>query len=171
MAKVDFSSYGNAAPKQQEPAPELVKHESGMANVTIRVDADSLLQCDGEFIDSLKAGMMFKTQLPIGQHLLEFLSDENPNIKVEKIVEWPESDKNYLVIVNELKAKIAPPMPQMGQQQMPRRNSALDRLNQMAQRNPFATTQIPPMPGAVPPPMPGAVPSMPPTPPFNNDNK
>lgn len=168
---IDFSFLENAAPKQQEPAPELVKHESGMANVTIRVDADSLLQCDGEFIDSLKAGMMFKTQLPIGQHLLEFLSDENPNIKVEKIVEWSESDKNYLVIVNELKAKIAPPMPQMGQQQMPRRNSALDRLNQMAQRNPFATTQVPPMPGAVPPPMPGAVPSMPPTPPFNNDNK
>lgn len=164
MAKVDFSSYGNAAPKQQEPAPELVKHESGMANVTIRVDADSLLQCDGEFIDSLKAGMMFKTQLPIGQHLLEFLSDENPNIKVEKIVEWPESDKNYLVIVNELKAKIAPPIPQMGQQQMPRRNSALDEISQRARRNPFATQQVPP-------PMPGAAPSMPPTPPpFNKNN-
>lgn len=150
---IDFSFLKNAAPKQ--PNSEPVKQESGMANVTIRVDADCFMQCDGEFVDSLKAGMMAKTQLPVGQHLLEFLSDENPNIKVEKIVEWPESDKNYLVIVNELKMKLAPTMPQ--QQQMPRRNSALDRLNLMAQRNPFAATQVPP--------------PMPPTPPsFNNKN-
>lgn len=165
LDKIEFSALIAASmPKE----PEI----TGLANVTIRVDADSLMQCDGEFVDSLKAGMMFKTQLPVGQHLLEFLSDENPNVKVEKIVEWPESDKNYLVIVNEFKAKMPPPMPQMGQQQMPQRNSALDRLNQMAQMNPFATSQVPPLPGAIPPPMPGAAPSMPPTPPpFNNDNK
>lgn len=147
---IDFSFLENAAPQQQEPVP--VKQESGLANVTIRVDADSLLQCDGEFVDSLKAGIMYKTQLPIGQHLLEFLSDENPNIKVEKMVEWPESDKNYLVIVNELKAKIAPPMPQ--QPQMPPQNAFLDQLNQMAQMSLLSgmgMPQTPPMPGNVPP--------------------
>lgn len=167
---IDFSFLENAAPKQQEPEP--VKLESGMANVTIRVDADSLLQCDGEFIDSLKAGMMYKTQLPIGQHLLEFLSDENPNVKVEKIVEWPESDKNYLVIVNDLKAKIAPPMPHVGQPQIPQRNLALDEISQRARRNSVATQQAPPpMSGTVPPPMPGAASSMPPTlPPFSKNN-
>lgn len=159
---IDFSFLENAAPKQQEPEP--VKQESGVANVTLRVDADCFVQCDGEFVNSLKAGAMFKTQLPTGQHLLEFISDENPNVKVEKIVEWPESDKNYLVIVNELKAKLAPPMPQTELPQMPKGNSALDRLNQMAQRNPFATQQTPP-------PMPGSTPGMPPTPPpFDNDN-
>lgn len=159
---MDWGYLDKVAPKQQEPEP--VKQELGMANITIRVDADSLLQCDGEFVDSLKAGLMFKTQLSIGQHLLEFLSDENPNIKVEKIVDWPESDKNYLVIVNELKAKIAPPMPQMGQQQMPQRNSALEEIAQRARRDPFATQQVPP-------PMPGVAPSMPPTPPpFNKNN-
>lgn len=169
---IDFSFLENAAPKQPEPEP--VKQESGMANITIRVDADSLLQCDGEFVDSLKAGMMYKTQLPVGQHLLEFLSDENPNIKVEKIVDWPESDKNYLVIVNELKMKLAPTMPQQTQMQTSAENPFLDQLTQMAQMNPLAgmgMPQMPAMPGAVPP-IPGTAPSMPSTPqPFNNDNK
>ncbi len=138
-----------------------------MANITIRVDADSLLQCDGEFVDSLKAGMMFKTQLPIGQHLLEFFAQENPNVKVEKVVEWPESDKNYLVMVNDLKMKLAPAMPQQPQMQMPPQNAFLDQLTQMAQMNPLASMSVPPMP-----PMPGTAPSMPSTPPpFNNDNK
>lgn len=150
---IDFSFLENAAPKQQEPAPEPVKQESGVANVTIRVDADSFMQCDGEYVDiPLKAGMMAKTQLPIGQHLLVFFAQENPNIKVEKVVEWPESDKNYLVMVNDLKMKLAPAMPQQPQMQMPPQNAFLDQLNQMVQMNPLASMpQMPPMPGSAPP--------------------
>lgn len=150
---IDFSFLENVAPKQQEPEP--VKQESGVANVTIRVDANCFMQCDGEFVDvPLKAGMMAKTQLPIGQHLLEFFAQENPNIKVEKVVEWPESDKNFLVMVNDLKMKLAPAMPQQPQIQTPPSNPFLDQLNQMAQMNPLAgmgMPQTPPMPGSVPP--------------------
>ena len=143
---IDFSFLENVAPKQEPEAKA-----SGMANVTIRVDADCMMQCDGEYVDvPLKAGMMAKTQLPTGQHLLEFLSEENPNIKVEKMVDWPESDKNYLVVVNELKAAIAPPMPQT-QQSAPPQNAFLDQLQQMAQMNPLAGMSMPPMPGSVPP--------------------
>lgn len=144
---IDFSFLENVAPKQEPEAKA-----SGMANVTIRVDADCMMQCDGEYVDvPLKAGMMAKTQLPTGQHLLEFLSEENPNIKVEKMVDWPESDKNYLVVVNELKAAIAPPMPQTQQQSAPPQNAFLDQLQQMAQMNPLAGMSMPPMPGSVPP--------------------
>lgn len=159
---IDFSFLENAAPKQQEPEP--VVQTSGMANISIRVDADCFMQCDGEYVDvPLKAGMMAKTQLPIGQHLLEFISQENPNIKVEKVVEWPESDKNYLVMINELKAQIAPAMPQMQAPQMPPQNAFLNQLNQMAQMNPLAgmgMPQMPPMPGAnmQTPQMPGSIP-------------
>lgn len=139
---IDFSFLENAAPKQPEPEP--VKQESGVANVSIRVDADCMMQCDGEYVDiPLKADMMAKTQLPIGQHLLEFFSKENPNIKVEKIVEFPESDKNYLVMVNELKmmvaASVPPPMPQMPQMpeepqiQTPPENPFLNQLTNMSQ--------------------------------------
>lgn len=142
---LDFSFLEDVAPKQQEPEPVVV---SAVANITIRVDADCMMQCDGEYVDlPLKAGMMAKTQLPIGQHLLEFFSSENPNIKVEKVVDFPESDKNYLVLVNELKAAIAPPMPQNQPSQqpgMPPQNAFLDQLNQMARMNPLANMSMPP---------------------------
>lgn len=144
---IDFSFLENVAPKQPEPQPIIT---SGLANVTLRVDADCFMQCDGEYIDlPLKAGIMIKTQLPIGQHLLEFFSQDYPGVKVEKVVDFPESDKSYLVMVNELKAAIAPPMPQASQQ-VPPSNPFLDQLNRMAQMNPLAgmgTMQAPPMPG------------------------
>lgn len=154
---MDWSSILDNAPVPEEKTPEPVKQVSGLANVTIRVDADCFMQCDGEYIDlPLKAGVMARTQLPVGQHLLEFISQETPNIKVEKVVEWPESDKNYLVMVNELKAMLAPTMPQQPQMQMPPQNAFLDQLNQMAQMNPLAGMNMPPMPGTAPqmPPMP-----------------
>lgn len=100
---VDFSFLQNAAPQKPEQPEQ--KPDSGVAIVTVRVDADCFMQCDGEYIDiPLKAGQVSKAELPTGQHLLEFISTENPNVKVEKMVDFPESGKNYLVIVNELKA-------------------------------------------------------------------
>lgn len=155
---IDFSFLENAVPKQPEPEP--VKQESGVANVTIRVDADCFMQCDGEYIDlAFKAGVMVKTQLPTGQHLLEFFLQDNPNIKVEKVVDFPESGKNYLVMVNDLKTTIAPPMPQANMQSAPKTNPFLDQLTQMAQVNPLAG--MPQMPSA--PPMPST------PPPFDNN--
>ena len=133
---VDFSFLQNAAPAKPEQKPD-----TGLANVTVRVDADCYMQCDGEYVDvPLKAGQVAKTELPVGQHLLEFLSTENPNVKVEKMVDFPESGKNYLVVVNDLKAAVAPPIPQQTAPQ----NPFLDQLNQMQWNNPLMP---PPMPG------------------------
>jgi hypothetical protein len=152
---VDFSFLQNAAPpKQEQPQqPEPVQQPvSNMATVAVRVDADCYMQCDGEFVDiQLKAGQVTKTELPTGQHLLEFLSTEDPNVKVEKMVDFPESGKSYLVIVNELKAAVAPPMPQAPRQQAPPQNPFLDQLNQMQWNNPL----VPPAMPQMPPPMPG----------------
>ena len=153
---VDFSFLQNAAPpKPEEPKQPEQKLDTGLVNVTIRVDADCFMQCDGEFVDvPLKAGQVTKTELPTGQHLLEFLSTENPNVKVEKMVDFPESGKNYLVVVNELKAAVAPPMPQGQPQQAAPQNPYLDQLNQMQWNNPLMPPSMPGMP-QMPPPMPG----------------
>jgi hypothetical protein len=142
---IDFSFLQNAAPEQpKQPEQE---PDTGMANITIRVDADCFMQCDGEYVDiQLKAGQVTKTELPTGQHLLEFLSTENPNVKIEKMVDFPESGKNYLVVVNELKAAVAPPMPQAQAQQAAPQNPFLDQLNQMQWNNPLAAAVPPPMP-------------------------
>ena len=100
---IDFS-FLEGDTYQKEAAPV----KSDTANVTIRVDADSMLLCDGEYMDQqFKAGVITKIQLPTGQHLLEFLSEENPDVKVEKVVDFIEAGKSYLVVVNELKAAIS----------------------------------------------------------------
>ena len=142
---IDFSFLQNAAPEQpKQPEQE---PDTGMANITIRVDADCFMQCDGEYVDiQLKAGQVTKTELPTGQHLLEFLSTENPNVKIEKMVDFRESETNYLVVVNELKAAVAPPMPQAQAQQAAPQNPFLDQLNQMQWNNPLAAAVPPPMP-------------------------
>ena len=150
---VDFSFLQNAAPEQPKQPEQ--KPDTGLANITIRVDAECLLQCDGEFVDiQLKAGQVTKTELPVGQHLLEFISTENPSIKVEKMVDFPESGKSYLVMVNELKAAIAPQIPQGQPQQTAPQNPFLDQLNQMQWNNPLMPPTPPAMP-QMPPPMPG----------------
>ena len=139
---VDFSFLQNAAPRQQEQPEQ--KPDSGLTHVTVRVDADCFMQCDGEYLDiPLKAGQVCKTELPTGQHLLEFLSSENPNVKVEKMVDFPESGKNYLVVITELKAAVAPPMPREQSQQAPPQNPFLDQLNQMQWNNPMMPPSMP----------------------------
>ena len=96
---LDFSYLEGAVP-QNESTPTQID----TANVTIRVDADSMLLCDGEYIDLLfKAGALTKIQLPPGQHLLEFLYTEDPDIKIEKEVDFPEVGKSYLVLIKGLK--------------------------------------------------------------------
>ena len=139
---VDFSFIQNAAPRQPEQPEQ--KPDSGLAHVTVRVDADCFMQCDGEYVDiPLKAEQVCKTELPTGQHLLEFLSAENPNVKVEKMVDFPESGKNYLVVITELKAAVAPPMPREQSQQAPPQNPFLDQLNQMQWNNPMMPPSMP----------------------------
>lgn len=161
---MDWSFLNEAAPKQQEP--ESV-NTSGTVNVTVRVDADCMMMCDDEFVDiPLKAGMMAKTTLPMGQHLLTFISQENPNVKVEKVVDWSEAGKNYLVIMNELGAATPPDMPQSSQPSAPPTNPFLDQLNQMAQMNPLAG--MPQMPGFTPN---QGMPQMPGTPQSDNNNQ
>ena len=87
--------------QEQVPAP---KNETGMANVTIRVDADCFLLCDGEFMEEIEivANQIKKAQLPIGQHILEFIDATNPDVKLEKVVDFPEDGKNYLVLIKGL---------------------------------------------------------------------
>ena len=101
MANNYFDFIGQNAGEEKKEAPQQTQ---AMANVTVRCDADCFLLCDGEYLDiQLGAGKMAKIQVPIGQHLLEFLYTEDPDIKIEKEVDFPESGKSYLVITKGLK--------------------------------------------------------------------
>ena len=100
---IDYSFLDNDPTQAKQTA-----NTGEMAKVTLRVDADCFLLCDGEFTElQLQAGKLTKTQLPVGQHVLEFIDLENPNAKVEKIVDWPVAGRSYLVLVDDLAKAIA----------------------------------------------------------------
>ena len=91
----------------EEIGESLLEEARGMANVTVRADADCFLLCDGEYLDiQLEAGKLTKVQVPTGHHLLEFLYTEDPDIKVEKNVDFPKAGGSYLVIIKDLKAAV-----------------------------------------------------------------
>ena len=104
MADNYFDFVGKNAGEEKKETPQ---ETQALANVTVRADADCFLLCDGEYLDiQLEAGKLTKIQVSIGQHLLEFIYTEDANIKVEKVVDFPEAGKSYLVLVQELKAAI-----------------------------------------------------------------
>ena len=99
---MNFKNFNIVQP-QEQPKEEVI-NDVKMANISIRVDANCFLLCDGEFTEiELQAGKITKVQLPIGQHLLEFIDTEYPELKMEKVVDWPDEGKSYLVLVNEFK--------------------------------------------------------------------
>ena len=99
---MNFKNF-NVVQPQEQPKEE-VNSAVKMANISIRVDANCFLLCDGEFTEiELQAGKITKVQLPVGQHLLEFVDIECPELKMEKVVDWPDEGKSYLVLVNEFK--------------------------------------------------------------------
>ena len=96
----------NVVQPQEQPKEE-VNSAVKMANISIRVDANCFLLCDGEFTEiELQAGKITKVQLPVGQHLLQFIDSEYPELKMEKVVDWPDEGKSYLVLVDKFKEVI-----------------------------------------------------------------
>ena len=76
--------------------------DNNCVNLTLRADAECQVVCDGEFFVLLNANQIVKEKAPVGQHILQFISISRPDIQVEKIVDFPDAGKNYLVLVNEL---------------------------------------------------------------------
>lgn len=82
-------------------------NNEGMVNLTTRADAECQVVCDGDFLFLLNANQIAKEKAPVGQHILQFISIEHPEVTIEKIVDFPDAGKNYLVIVNEFQARFS----------------------------------------------------------------
>ena len=91
---------------QNVPNEEKKEESQEMVNLTVRADAECTVHCDGDFLFILEPGKIQKELVPVGQHILEFVSTEDQDVKVEKIVDYPTAGKNYVLIINELKAAI-----------------------------------------------------------------
>lgn len=96
----DILNQGSLLNKPEEPKND------GLVSITVRADAECQVVCDGEFWILLNANQVVKEKAPAGQHLLEFISIDYPDVRVEREVDWPDAGRNYLVVVKEFKQLI-----------------------------------------------------------------
>ena len=129
----DYFDFLNQSSQQEKPTTEEPKGD-GLVNLTVRADAECQLVCDGDFLLLLDANQIVKEKAPVGQHILQFISIEHPDICVEKIVDWPDAGKNYLVIVNELMPLIAGKAKQAAEEEKARNVVENERLKTESER-------------------------------------
>ena len=129
----DYFDFLNQSSQQEKPTTEEPKGD-GLVNLTVRADAECQLVCDGDFLLLLDANQIVKEKAPVGQHILQFISIEHPDICVEKIVDWPDAGKNYLVIVNELKPLIVGKAKQAAEEEKARNVVENERLKTESER-------------------------------------
>lgn len=101
----DYFDFLNQNSQQEKPAQEEPKEES--VNLTTRADAECTVMCDGDFLELLAANQIVKIKVPVGQHILQFISTEYSDIVIEKVVDFPVPGKNHVLLVSEFQALIS----------------------------------------------------------------
>lgn len=97
-----FESLKNSVQEQPNSTPV---ESSGMAILTVKVDVDCKLYCDGDFLDLFEANKVKKVQIPTGQHLMTIESEHYEGLSEDQVVEANESGKNYLLMIKGMKEK------------------------------------------------------------------
>lgn len=101
MGLIDNDFLNSLAPQEEaKAAPQ-------KGSLTLRVDADAFLHCDGEFVDvELKANKVTKIELEAGQHILEFTRVTDGSVAEERVVDI-EPGKSQLLLIQGLGPKSA----------------------------------------------------------------
>ena len=94
----------NSTPAPTETTP--VVETCDGATITVRVDADCEVICDGDLLMTVKAGQASKQKIGLGQHLLQFVSIEASAAIIEQILDCQENGKNHIILVDSLRRKI-----------------------------------------------------------------
>ena len=100
------NNYFDFINQNSRTADDLTPASGAQVQLTLRVDADSFLFIDGEYTHDLEAGKPLKISLAVGEYIFEFAASENPEVKIEKIVNLDTAGKKYLVVVNDLKKEL-----------------------------------------------------------------
>ena len=100
------NNYFDFINQNSRTADDLTPASGAQVQLTLRVDADSFLFIDGEYTHDLEAGKPLKISLAVGEYIFEFAASENPEVKIEKIVNLDTAGKKYLIVVNELKKEL-----------------------------------------------------------------
>ena len=100
------NTYFDFINQNSRTADDLTPVSGTLVELTLHVNADSFLFIDGEYTHNLEAGKPLKISLAVGEYIFEFAATENPEVKIEKIVNLDTAGKKYLVVVNELKKEL-----------------------------------------------------------------
>ena len=76
-------------PDLQRKKPSSENENGGLVNITLRADVDCQVLCDGDFVFLLNKNQVTKKQLPVGEHLLQFIAVDKPDLCIEKKVDYP----------------------------------------------------------------------------------
>ena len=72
------------------------------AYLTTRVSLDCKLFCDGEFLLDLKATLIKKVKIPVGEHILQYVSKGSPTLTIERIMDFSVEGRNYLLLLDDM---------------------------------------------------------------------
>lgn len=99
-----FEALKNSIPNSEQSTNN-VSNGSRQAYLTVKVDIDCKLYCDGDFIDLFEANRVKKISIEVGQHLMTIESEHCDGVSEDHVVDAAEVGKNYLLLVNGMKEK------------------------------------------------------------------
>lgn len=99
-----FEALKNSIPNSEQSTNN-VSNGSRQAYLTVKVDIDCKLYCDGDFLDLFEANRVKKISIEVGQHLMTIESEHCDGVSEDYVVDAAEVGKNYLLLVNGMKEK------------------------------------------------------------------
>lgn len=99
-----FETLANAIQDSENTTPE--PSVAATATLTVKVDIDCKLYCDGDFLDLFEANKVKKIIVPTGWHLFTIESEQFYGVTEDHEMDVTESGKNYPLVVSGLKEKI-----------------------------------------------------------------
>ena len=88
-----------------EPTENKKNDTNPTATLTVKVDIDAKIYCDGDFLDLVEANVVKKMLIETGQHLITIESENVEGVAEDREVDIKEAGKNYLILVNGMKQK------------------------------------------------------------------
>ena len=99
---MDNKYFEDLANSINEPNENKKSNTKSMATLTVKVDIDAKIYCDGDFLDLVEANVVKKIPIETGQHLITIESENVEGVSEDREVDVKEAGKNYLLIVKDM---------------------------------------------------------------------
>lgn len=104
MDKIFLEMLADSAQELHQQKKEIAtKSDTGF--LTVKVDIDCKIFCDGDFLDLVEANKVKKIPIEVGQHLITIESENTGGVSEDREVDIKEAGKNYLLVIKDLHEK------------------------------------------------------------------